>query len=327
MDELSFLLKSEYGIVATSIFPATGGFSTKAAYRVVGADGVGYFVKVYDKSLPTTRFFVERIDMYMPVLDWLTTSPALRGRILTPVASLTRAYKAETDGDVYVVFLFVCGKAPGIQGMTRAQTVELAEILALLHDIGKTVPFETPGLAEDLSLPFCDQLVRYLGKPDAKQEALFDLVSPHADMLVAAIRETLRLRDTSRLGYSPLVLCHGDAHGNNVIQSERLVLADWEDLRWAPAEADLFIHAWHPHGDALLEAYASARHSYRMNHELLYFYTLRRRIEDVWFDMQRLIEESPSEAETAKLLDWTRRGIEEVRKLYCNGNRLRAEGR
>lgn len=26
------------------------------------------------------------------------------------------------------------------------------------------------------------------------------------------------------------------------------MLADWEDLRWEPAEADLFIHAWHPHG-------------------------------------------------------------------------------
>lgn len=321
MDELSFLLKSKYGIVPTAIFPATGGFSTKAAYRVAGADGVEYFVKVYDKSLPTTRFFVERIDMYMPVLDWLTTKPALRGRILTPVPLLSGAYKAEADSDVYVVFLFVRGEAPGIQGMTRAQTVELAEILALLHDTGNSVPFETPGLAEDFSLPFCDQLVRYLSKTDTEHDALYDLIDPHSDMLIAATCETLRLRDTSRLGYSQLVLCHGDAHGNNVIQSERLVLADWEDLRWAPAEADLFIHAWHPHGDTLLEAYASARHSYRINRELLYFYTLRRRIEDVWFDMQRLIEESPNEAETAKLLDWTRRGIEEVSMLYCNGKR------
>jgi Ser/Thr protein kinase RdoA (MazF antagonist) len=320
MDTLSFLLQSEYGIVSASISPAAGGCSTKAAYRVAGADGVEYFVKVYDKFLPTTRFFVERIDRYMPVLAWLSALPALRGRILTPVPVLSGAYKAETNGDVYAVFLFVRGEAPGIQGMTRAQTVELAEILALLHDTGNTVPFETPGLAEDMSLPFCDQLVRYLNRVGAKHGALHDLVSPHADMLSAAVRETLRLRDTSRLGYSQLVLCHGDAHGNNVIQSERLVLADWEDLRWAPAEADLFIHAWHPYGDLLLQAYASARRGYRINHDLLTFYTLRRRIEDVWFDIQRLTEESPNGAETAKLLDWTRRGIEEVRTLYCNGD-------
>jgi len=69
MDELSALLKTEYGITVKTISPAVGGFSTKAAYRVAGADGIDYFVKVYDKSLPTTRFLIERIDVYMPALD------------------------------------------------------------------------------------------------------------------------------------------------------------------------------------------------------------------------------------------------------------------
>jgi thiamine kinase-like enzyme len=114
------------------------------------------------------------------------------------------------------------------------------------------------------------------------------------------------------------VLCHGDAHGNNVIQGERLVLVDWEDLRLAPPEADLFIHAWHPHGDVLLKSYSAACHGYQINHELLFFYVLRRRIEDVWVDIQRLTEESPDEVETEKLLGWTRLGIEEVHKLMLD---------
>jgi Ser/Thr protein kinase RdoA (MazF antagonist) len=316
MDELLKLLNSEYGIVSISILPVPGGFSTKAAYRVTGEDGAEYFLKVYDKSLPTTRLSVERIDIYMPILDWLSTSSTLLGRVLTPVPSRDGAYKAETDGEVYVIFMYVRGVTPGVQGMTRTQTMELAEILALLHDTGEAVPLETPGLVENISLPFCDQLTRYLNKPDTEHNALNELISPHTGLLHSVIHEVLRLRDTVRLGYSPLVLCHGDAHGNNVIQSERLVLADWEDLRLAPAEADLFIYAWHPHGDMLLEAYAAARRGYRINHELLYFYVLRRRIEDVWVDVQRLTEESPNVAETAKLLDWTRRGIEEIRKIY-----------
>ena len=133
-------------------------------------------------------------------------------------------------------------------------------------------------------------------------------------MLHSAIKQALHLRDTIRLGYSPLVLCHGDAHGNNVIQSRRLVLADWEDLRRAPAEADLFIYTMHKHGDALLKAYAAARNGYQINHELLYFYILRRRIEDVWFDIQRLTEESPDETEKAQLLVWIRQSIDEI---YC----------
>jgi spectinomycin phosphotransferase len=316
MDEISTLLKSEFGIVSSSIFPVPGGFSAKAAYRVTGEDDTEYFLKVYDKFLPTTRPLVERIDIYMPVLDWLSASSSLCGRVLAPVPARGGVYKAETDSDVYVLFIYVHGETPGAKGMTRDQTIELAEILALLHDASGGVPPEIHELTEDTSLLFCEKLTRYLSKSNTENDALFELVSPYNGLLHTAMRDALRLRDTVRLGYSPLVLCHGDAHGNNVIQGERLVLADWEDLRLAPVEADLFIYAWHPHGSVLLEAYAAARRSYRINHELLYFYVLRRRIEDVWFNIQRLTEETSDEPETAKLLDYTRRGIEEIQVLY-----------
>ena len=314
MNELSSYLKSEYGIIIDSILPTKGGWSSKAAYRVIGADGIEYFVKVYDKTLPTTRFFVERIDLYMPVLDWLSNTPALRGRIITPVTTRAGAYKTETNDDAYIVFLYVSGEAPGIQGMTVTQTTELAETLARLHDIGESVPFDITGLDEDISLSFCERLVRYVSKADVKNDELFAVVSPYSDMLTAAAREALRLRDKVRAGYSPIVLCHGDAHGNNVIQGKQLVLTDWEDLRRAPAEADLFIHCMHKHGDIFLEAYAAARRGYIINRKLLYFYTLRRRIEDVWVDIQRFTEEAPDKTEKEELIIWIMRGIEEIHK-------------
>ena len=316
MDEISGVLKSEYGIVSNDVAATAGGFSAKA-YRAKDTRGTDYFVKVYDKSLPTTRFHAARIDSCMPVLDWLAKTPGLSGRVLTPVATRSGAYKAETERNLYVLFLFVHGSLPKVQGMTRAQTAELAEILALLHENGDNIPFETYGIDEDTSLDFCGSLVRFLDGPNGKNGVLYGLVAPHSDMLRLAIRQALHLRDTIRLGYSPLVLCHGDAHGNNVIQGERLVLADWEDLRCAPAEADLFIYAWHGYGDTLLKAYASARGGYGIDFELLHFYVLRRRIEDVWVDIQRLTEESPGETETAKLLECIARGIAEVRAAYC----------
>jgi len=40
-----------------------------------------------------------------------------------------------------------------------------------------------------------------------------------------------------------------------LIQGVSLVLADWEDLRLAPVEADLLIYAWHMYGSVLLEVY------------------------------------------------------------------------
>jgi Ser/Thr protein kinase RdoA (MazF antagonist) len=315
MNDLSLFLKFEYGIISNAIFAAKGGFSTKAAYRVVDADGTEYFVKIYDKFLPTTRFFVERIEYYMPVLDWLSTLPILNERILKPIKSLNGTYKTETDKDAYAVFLFINGEVPGIQGMTKKQTIELAETLALLHEIGDSIPFETIGLSEDVSLSFCEQFIQYLYKMDIKNDFLLNTISPYIDILITANREALRLRNTIRLGYSPIVLCHGDAHGNNVIQSKQIVLVDWEDLRWAPAEADLFIHAWHKHSDAFLEAYIAKRNGFFINKELLYYYTLRRRIEDVWVDIIRLTEESPDETIKVKLQDWIILGIDEIQKL------------
>lgn len=314
MKELQDLLQTAYGIRTVSMFPAKGGFSTKAAYRVVSGDGTAYFVKAYDTSWPTTDFFVGRIGQYMPVLRWLSSAAALRGRVLSPVPTVEGLYQAQRNNTVYVVFLFVCGEVPGIQGMTRAQTVELAEILAALHTVGSAVPFETSGLQEDISLPFCSRLIQFMGEKGRGHKALWEAVSPHSDMLCEAASEALLLRDTVRCRALPIVLCHGDAHGNNVIQSDRLVLADWEDLRWAPAEADLFISAWHPYGQTLLEAYAAKRDGYCINRQLLYFYTLRRRLEDVWVNIQRLTEEPSDEAEAAELLDHIGQGMETLRE-------------
>jgi Ser/Thr protein kinase RdoA (MazF antagonist) len=313
-NEILSLLKAEYGIVSNTISPAVGGFSAKA-YHVKSNDNVKYFVKAYDKSLPTTRFFVDRIDIYMPVLDKLRVLPTLREKILTPVLTLNGAYKVETDNHVFVLFLFVNGIMPGVKGMTSSQTAELAEILACLHDAGDNIELDKNGLAEDISLPFCEQLASFLENQKPNSDALYELIFPHIDMLRSAIQKCLTLRDTVRAGCSSLVLCHGDAHGNNVIQSERLVLVDWEDLRIAPVEADLFIHAWHTHGETLLEAYSAARGGYKINRDLLNFYVLRRRIEDAWVDIQRLTEETPDEAETEKSLYYIRQSIEEISRI------------
>ncbi len=313
------LLREHFGITPLDVFEVKGGWSAKA-YRVNLKDET-YFLKVYDKSLPTIKPWIERIDDYIPVLGWLSEKPELHERLIKPIKTLNGKYKVETDESVLLLFVYIPELVPNKEGLSRSQLAELAETMALLHTTGKDISFDTQGLTEDISLPFCKQLEEFLNNMGddtnaPMNNALITLISPHADMLRAAIQKTVHLRDTIRLNYSPLVLCHGDAHSNNVIQGERLVLVDWEDLRWAPAEADLFIYAWHPNGHALLEAYSATRGDYRINQELLNFYILRRRIEDLWVDVQRLTEESPGEAETATLLDYTRLAIEGVKAVY-----------
>ena len=122
MDELSLFLKSEYGITSNAISFAKGGFSTKAAYRAVDANGIEYFVKVYDKFLPTTGYSVDRIEMYMPVLYWLSASSALQGRILTPIPSLTdgRTEHIKLNRIMTCMRYFICPRRSA--GHTRHDT-------------------------------------------------------------------------------------------------------------------------------------------------------------------------------------------------------------
>ena len=319
LKETSLFLKQKYGIITDAIYPVKGGWSTKAAYRAVSADGVEYFVKIYDKHLPTTRIITERIDLYMPVLDWLSATQGLRGRILTPVATIDGAYKAETENDVYAIFLYINGETVGINNMTKKQTIELAETLALLHNSTVDVPVDVSGLSEDISLSFCERLISLLNSPDKitdiKIDKLVTLITSNSETLKKAALDALHLRDSLRIGYLPLVLCHGDAHGNNVIQGNRLVLADWDDLRLAPPEADLFIYHWHNYGNLLLDSYCAARQGYEINKELLYLYHLRRRIEDLWVDIERLTEELPSETEISEMLGWISESICHLQKM------------
>ncbi|MCL2548752.1 MAG: phosphotransferase, partial [Symbiobacteriaceae bacterium] len=234
---------------------------------------------------------------------------------LTPVRALDGSYKVEMESETYVVFRFVEGTVPGIEGMSQEQTIELAEILALLHESTVESTDKYPGLNEDISLPFCLRLQEYLQQPHPGATELSDVVLPHTQTLQQAIETALLLRDRHRTDCDKLVFCHGDAHGNNVIQSDRLVLVDWEDLRLAPVEADLFIYAWHPFGNVLLQAYSHAHKGYQVNSELLHFYVLRRRLEDLWVDIQRFTEESPSQEEKTTLLRWIEIGLGKVISL------------
>jgi len=255
----------------------------------------------------------------MPVLDWLSKTPGLFGRILTPVKSLEGFYRTETEDDIITIFLFIDGGTVGIYNLSVEQTVELAETLAKLHEVKIDNSIVTSKINEDISLSFCERLIDFLNKPEEitnfENDNSVSLISSNSDLLRKAAADALNLRDTLRVGYPHLVFIHGDAHGNNIIQGKHLVLADWDDLRIAPPEADLFIYQWHNHGDILLSAYSAARHGYKINRELLYYYVLRRRIEDLWVDIERLTEESPDEAEATQLLDWISQSIEAIRVL------------
>ena len=307
------LLSKHFNITPDDVREVKGGWSAKA-YRV-DTENNAYFLKAYDKSLPSVVPWVRRIDDYIPVLGWLSDTPELRGRVVTPIKSVSRDYKVETETHVFLLFEYVPGETPWEGRLTRRQLAELAEILALLHSFdASSVPCGTGGLREDISFDFCIKLERYLNAPEGNS-GLSRVISKEADMLRAAIGTTVRLRDTVRLNAKHLVLCHADTHKNNVIQSDRLILADWEDLRLAPAEADLFMYALDPGWEVFLQAYKAIRRDFHIDENLLNFYLIRRRLDDIWSDIARLLYDDPGKYEAARCFELLQISFSETQQL------------
>lgn len=78
------------------------------------------------------------------------------------------------------------------------------------------------------------------------------------------------------------VLCHTEIHHWNMMQGENLVIIDWEGLKLAPPEHDLFSIILKPYGNNFLNEYFKFMPNYKPNQEVLEFYFLRRKLEDIW---------------------------------------------
>jgi spectinomycin phosphotransferase len=77
------------------------------------------------------------------------------------------------------------------------------------------------------------------------------------------------------------------------MQSDRLILIDWEGMKLAPPEADLFAFIgnlfWHNCSDKFMKTYQSVHKDFEINIEVLEFYQTRCRIEDICAFAQGLL--------------------------------------
>ncbi len=315
IEQLRTVLKAAFGIDAREIEKVRGGWSADA-YKVHTA-GEAFFLKVYDRSLPTVQPWAARIDGYIPALQWLGGQAPLRGRVAQPVPTADGGYKWADERYTCLVFAYIDGETVGSAPLAPAEAQGLAQTVAALHSLG--TPDAVPGalLAEDISVPFCGKLCAYLDSGMGENAALWALFAPYREMLRAAALETLRLRDQVREGYGSLVLCHTDLHGWNLMRAAdgRLILIDWEGLQLAPAEADLFMFAENSGWDAFLREYSAARPGYRLNEPMLRYYLLRRKVEDVWEFTARILYEAPEKDITALGHGNIARLLEEIRVL------------
>lgn len=275
------MLAGAYGIKALSFQPVPGGLSA-AAFKV-HSDNADYFLKVYDKRKPTAQSWIARTDIYMPVVLWLYDHTPLHDNMTAPILTRDGSYKYENATFLYMVFPFIDGGTINEANLKPEQTRALAQIVAQLHTYGAEIPVPTARLSETFDISFCDSLSRWLR--NSHDSSLNEILTQYADITAQAINTLRKSADNLRQSDLRYALCHTDIHGWNLMQSDSLILIDWEGLRLAPVEADLFSftdsfffgYAW----EDFLSVYRTVHKDFTVNPAAMRFYRLRRRLEDI----------------------------------------------
>ena len=280
-----------------------GGWSA-LAYRLETDHGP-YFLKAYDKTRPTLAEWIRRIDGYMPVLLWLGGREELRGAISCPVLTELGEYKLEDERFIYLVDAYIEGETVCEERLTGTQIAELAQILAMLHQIGSLCPNIPSSMREDFDIAFCGQLLWWM-RDDTLPQDVRRALEPYRDKVDVKTGQLHELARMLRQEPPPFVLCHTDVHGWNLMQAGRLILIDWEGLRLAPAEADLFAFSrnffYDEEGAAFGNAYRALRPEYAENAAAMEFYRVRRRLEDIHAFVEGLLSDGLEGEEREKSL-------------------------
>lgn len=282
-------------IERVSLIP--GGWSARS-YRLHDATGGAYVVKAYDQS-PDARTWLAAMVERLPILHDLHHS----GRfpwLPAPVRAIDGAFTVPFDRCDLLLSTFVPGRHPpeDCAQWPEALVRQFAERVAALHSLGETGLF---GLLprEEFRLVFRSSLEEGMERLEAAANwerpgvlALRELLLPRRHELLHLIDRTEELAVQARGRTQSLVPCHADLHRLNLIVGEdgALYLLDWEGLRLAPAEQDLFFWADEPIGASVLRRYLTARPDADLDADTFAYYYHYRNLEDLEAWVSRILD-------------------------------------
>lgn len=285
-------VRAAYGLPAGDLAFVPLGFEG-ACYILHCADGEQFFLKVWPDlrvgEAPALRRYAG-----------LTLARALYDRrvlvrVPYPLPTRDGALWADLAGVPFAVSPLLPGQMPPYP-LPLALHHGLARTIARLHRATPTLadvlpPRETFAIPSQAGLARCLAVVEQMGsevRPGLR--ALRRLVLPRQPDILAQHARLQRLQTVVRSLDSPLVLCHADLTGNNLLVDSRgrLTVLDWDWPVVAPPEHDL----WAVLGDGfgrVLEAYRRAGGVRTLHLEHFAFYLLRRYLGDMLARLERLL--------------------------------------
>jgi spectinomycin phosphotransferase len=304
------VIANTYGIPAQELtfVPASSG---AACYMVAAGSGALYFLKLWlDLRLggPEAATQHARLAITRTLHD-----RGLDLNIPYPVLTRDSGLWADLSGIPFALFPFLPGKRP-TERWPVSLSVELGQAVAAIHRAtpslaGVLLPRETLDVAFEPELRRNLQAASQLGsnvRPALL--ALRQWVQLRRDNILAQLSRLRRPQMVVRQLDSPVVLCHTDLHSNNLLVEDggKLGILDWDDLKLAPPEHDLWAGLGKDYRgepfDVFLDAYRDSGGAAPLYLEHFAFYLLRRCLEDVNVCMTSLLDANADEREDAVLM-------------------------
>ncbi len=298
-------IKKNYNVTAKEIIEIEGGWSAKA--YVINAYRKKYFLKVYMKSNKNYREWTKNIDVYAPIMNLLSEQKEFEKRISKVKLTVDGKYKVELKDCTIMLYEFINGVTIRNNDLDDFQKAELGQIIGILHkqDVGNF--FDLAPITEDYNVWFCQEILNVLLKTTKVPKDISHLVEQNKVELIQLVENTTLLANAIKLREVENVLCHTDIHGWNLMQGDRLCLIDWEGIKLAPREADLFgikgenwLSGCY---NIVMKEYRKYHPDYEMDMQLYEFYMYRRMAEDIWASLERLIYDDINSEECKKIMN------------------------
>lgn len=235
-EDIVAVLHNEYNLLISSIsFLPLGADLNTAVYHASTQDGSRYFVKLRSGNFDPRTV---RIPHF------------LKSKGLTQVIPIIPTKSNQLWADLrehkLILYPYIEGHDGYHRKMTAAQWFEFGSALKKLHSTRLPPEILQAVRQEDFSSRWLHLVHEHLkriktqpfNEPIAKELAAF--LRSNYEITFTLVNWTARFRKKVKKESYPMVLCHGDIHGwNLLIDKDHLFIVDWDTLLLAPKERDL----------------------------------------------------------------------------------------
>jgi len=290
-------------------------------FQVVASGGERYFLKLHDDAGYMGIAITSR-PFYLPLMDQLHSKNILP-RIPHPVPTRGGDFSLAMGTHEIVMTNWIEGELVGFGELPAPILERLAKLVGILHGSRSRLEFEHP-FVERFEFDFASDLSRAVATLETVPanrslgiQTLKETVLPHREAILNGLQCLRKLQQKIRSLDKPMVICHTDLHGGNLMTGAQgnLYILDWENALIAPPEHDMILiifAAGENFWNVFWPEYARHFAGHSLDGDLLRFYFYRRTLEDIAGFVFRILQANGGDVRDQEDIKWLRGNLKDL---------------